>query len=125
MWTRLALVIALGAFALPVNADPPMTKLQIEVTNHKDKPVDRASVIVKFVESERSIKTIGKKKVRQWETRTNQDGIADFPSLPQGTVLLMVIAEHYQTFGKDFEINEEEKTIQVKLFPPQQQYSAH
>ena len=125
MWTRLALVIALGVFAIPSNAASPMTKLQVEVTNHEDNPVDRASVILRFVETERSIKTLGKKKVRQWETRTNQDGIAKFPSFPQGEVRLLVIAERYQTFGEDLEINEEEKTIQVKLNPPQQQYSAH
>ena len=124
MWSRLAIVVTVVAFAFPALADPPMTTLQIEVANHKDKPVDRASVIVKFVEG-RSIKKLGKKTVRQWELKTNQSGVAKVPPLPQGKILVMVIAERYQTFAENYEIEEEEKTIQIKLNPPQPQYSAH
>ena len=116
--------MATVAFAFPLYADRPMTKLLVEVTNHKGKPVERASVIVKFAEG-RSVKKLGKKTVRQWEVRTNQDGVAKFPSFPQGKVLVMVAAERYQSFGERFVIEEEEKTIQVKLNPPQPQYSAH
>jgi hypothetical protein len=36
-----------------------------------------------------------------------------------------VIASGYQTFGKDFEVREAEKTLDVNLNPPQPQYSAH
>jgi hypothetical protein len=38
---------------------------------------------------------------------------------------VQVIAKGYQTFGNTFEVEEEEKTIEVKLNPPQPQYSAH
>ena len=100
-----------------------MTKLRVEVTNHKGTPLERASVIVKFDEG-RSVKKFGKKVIRSYEMRTNQEGVATFPTLPQGKVLLMVIADHYQTYGKEYEVNEEEKTLQVQLLPPQQQYSA-
>ena len=34
-------------------------------------------------------------------------------------------AKGYQTFGKVFQIDEDEKTIEITLNPPQQQYSAH
>jgi hypothetical protein len=36
-----------------------------------------------------------------------------------------VIAKGFQTFGEIFEVDEEEKTIEVKLNPPQAQYSSH
>jgi hypothetical protein len=36
-----------------------------------------------------------------------------------------VNAHGYQTFGQIFDIDEEEKTIEVKLNPPQQQFSSH
>ena len=101
-----------------------MTKLRIEVKSLKDKPVERAAVVVRFVEG-RSIAKLGKKIVKNWEVRTNQEGVATVPSMPQGKIRIQVIAKGYQTFGQTFDVNEEEKTIEVKLNPPQPQYSAH
>jgi hypothetical protein len=51
--------------------------------------------------------------------------VARIPSIPQGKVRIQVIAKGYQTFGQVFDVNEEEKTIEVKLNPPQPQFSAH
>lgn len=118
------LSVILLALASPVRADPPMTKLRIEVKNIYDKPVQRASVVVRFVEG-RSIAKFGRKIITHWELRTNQEGIANIPTIPQGKIRVQVIAKGYQTFGKVFEVNEEEKTLEVKLNPPQTQYSVH
>jgi hypothetical protein len=104
--------------------DDELTRLTIEVKNIYDKPIERASVIVRFVEG-RSIKKFGKKIRTEWQLRTNQDGIAKIPPIPQGDVLVQVIAKGYQTFGQKFRIEEEERTIEVKLNPPQPQFSAH
>jgi hypothetical protein len=105
-------------------ADDPMTKLKVEVRTLGDKPVDRAAVIVKFVEG-RSVVKLGKKVMTHWEVRTNQDGVAKVPALPEGKVRIQVNAKNYQTFGDVFDVSGEEKTIVIKLNPPQQQYSAH
>ncbi len=121
VWAILALLMACS---LPVLADPPMTKLRIEVKSLGGTPVDRASIVVRFVEG-RSVVKFGKKIRTSWETRTNMEGVAKIPSLPQGKILIQVIAKGYQTFGKDFEIDEEEKTIEIRLNPPQPQYSVH
>lgn len=120
---RLALLIALAALTLPAHADD-MTKLHITVTNLEGKPVNRASVIVKFVEG-RSIAKLGKKIRTSWELRTNQEGVAKIPTIPKGKVLIQVIAKNYQTFGDYFTVEQDEKTINIKLKPPQPQYSAH
>lgn len=101
-----------------------MTRLRIEVRNYNNKPVERASVVVRFVEG-RSPAKLGKKVITQWELRTNQEGIVRVPPIPQGKVLVQVIAKGYQTFGQTFEVAEEEKTLEIKLNPPQPQYSAH
>ncbi len=124
MWTRLTILAILLAITSPLWADPPMTKLRIEVRNPADKPVDRAGVIVRFVEG-RSIAKFGKKIRTHWELRTNQEGVATIPPIPQGKILIQVIAKGYQTFGEYFEVNEEEKTVPVNLKSPQPQYSAH
>ena len=123
MLTRRTLFL-LPATAWLLCADDNMTKLSIEVKNADGKPVDRASVVVRFVEG-RSLRKLGKKVTTHWELRTNQQGIASIPPIPQGKILVQVIAKGYQTFGKTFEVDEEEKTLEVKLNPPQPQYSAH
>lgn len=101
-----------------------MTKLTIEVTNDDGKPVDRASVIVRFVKGHSLVK-LGKHVNTQWEMKTNQEGRVTIPPIPQGTILVQVIAKNYQTFGDNFDVDEPEKTIPIKLNPPQKQYSAH
>lgn len=116
-------ILISGLLALPVLAAD-MTKIQVKVTSESGKPVDRAGVIVKFVEG-RSVVKLGKKVMTRWETRTNQEGIAKIPAIPQGKILVQVIAHGFQTYGDTVEVNEEEKTIEIKLKPPQAQYSAH
>ena len=109
---------------LEVKLTSGMTKLFVHVTTPGGKPIDHADVVVKFV-SGRSIIQLGRKITTSWEMRTNQEGIAKVPELPQGTILVQVIATGYQTFGQTFEVNQIEKTIDVKLNSPQEQYSAH
>lgn len=115
----------LALFAAPVLAGDAMTKLTVEVHNHYDKPVDRASVVVRFVEG-RSVKKFGKKIYKNWELKTNQEGIARVPlELPQGKIRVQVIAKGYQTYGEVFDVEEEEKTVVIKLNPPQPQHTEH
>ena len=120
-WVILAL---LAAFSFPLLADSDSTTLRIEVKTLGGKPVERASVIVRFEEG-RSVAKFGKKVRTSWETRTNMEGVAKIPPLPQGKLRIQVIAKGYQTFGQDYEITDEEKTIEIRLNPPQPQYSVH
>jgi len=127
MLSRLAFLLALAVVFLPLAAeedDDGTTRLRIEVKNLYDKPVERASVIVKFVEG-RSVVKFGKKIRTRWELRSNNEGVARIPPIPQGKILVQVIAKGYQTFGETYDVDETEKTIEVKLNPPQPQYSAH
>ena len=124
MLLRFAVALGILVSAPACFADSPMTKLKIDVRTLSDKPVDRASVIVQFVEG-RSIIKLGKKIHTRWEVRSNQEGIAKIPAIPQGKIRVQVIAKGFQTFGKVFDVDEEEKTLQIKLNPPQPQYSAH
>jgi nitrogen fixation protein FixH len=109
---------------IEVKLNSAMTKINVQVTTLGGKPIDHADVVVKFVKG-RSIIELGRKLHTSWEMRTNQEGIAKVPEIPQGTILIQVIATGYQTFGQTFEVNELEKTIEVKLNSPQEQYSAH
>ena len=105
-----------------------MTKLVVQVKTQAGRPVDRAEVVVKFIEARTVYNTVAKlgRNVRtSYDLRTNQDGEAKIPTIPQGKIQVMVNAKGYQTFGEVIEVNEEQKTVEVKLNPPQPQYSAH
>ncbi|MGH9646503.1 MAG: hypothetical protein ACRD4E_06775 [Bryobacteraceae bacterium] len=122
--TRLAFLLALASLALPLSAKTPMTTITISVKDIKGKPVDRAAVIIQFSKG-RSIAKFGKNEATSWELRTNQEGLIHLPSIRQGHVEIQVISKGYQTYGNKYDINQEEKTIDITLNPPQQQYSAH
>jgi hypothetical protein len=118
---RLMVVLALSLLPL---AGADLTKLQILVKNEAGNPIDRASVIVKFVQG-RSLTKFGAKIRTAWELKTTQEGVAKIPAIPQGKILIQVTAQNYQTFGQTFDVAEEERTIEVTLKPPQKQFSAH
>ena len=113
------LLWAFGAFAAA-----PMTKLGIVVKTESGRPIDHASVVVRFVKGHSVVK-FGKAVRLTYELRTNQDGEAKVPEIPQGEIRIQVIAKGYQTFGQIFDVTEEEKTVDIKLNLPQQQYSSH
>jgi hypothetical protein len=103
-----------------------MTKLVITVKTQGGHPVDRAEVIIRWNASEKHPAARYGRAVRTtYEMRTNQEGEVNVPSIPQGNILIQVNAKGYQTFGKVFTVEEEEKNIDIALNPPQQQYSAH
>jgi hypothetical protein len=102
----------------------PMTKINIVLKNQAGKPVDHASVVVRFVQGHSVVK-LGKAIRTTFELRSNQEGEARIPSIPQGKILVQIIAKGYQTFGQTYDITEDEKTLDITLNPPQQQYTAH
>ena len=117
----LILTLALP-LSFPASADD-MTKLKIVVTTRSGRPIDRADVIVRF--GGRSIAKLGKMVRTTWEMRSSQEGVAEIPDMPKGQIRIQVIAKGYQTFGDTFEVKEDERTIEIKLNPPQKQYSTH
>ncbi len=124
MRTVIMVLVALALLSLRAQAAPPMTALRVEVTNLDGKPIERASVIVRFLNA-RALGKFAKKVPTSWETRTNLEGVVRIPQVPQGKILVQVIAKGYQTFAQQYSVAEVERTIEIKLNPPQPQYSAH
>ena len=120
MLRRVVLLSLAAAMLLPAGDT---TRLNIVVTNTDNKPVSNASVVVKFVQGRSKIKFTKIRK--EWEMRTGEGGTVKLPSIPQGKILIQIIAKNYQTFGQTYDVDEDEKTIEIKLNPPQKQYSAH
>ena len=118
-----ALVPALLLVAATAHAAD-MTRLTIVAKTQSGKPIDRASVVIRFIEG-RSIVKLGKSIKTTYEMRTNQEGSVTMPEIPQGKIRIQIIAKGYQTYGDVVEVYEPSKTVEIKLNPPQQQYSSH
>jgi hypothetical protein len=121
---RTALVTALLLFCGSLDAAMAKTKLSVLVLSPAGKPLDRASVIIRFVSGRDKMKLYSKVRT-QWETKTNQEGMVRIPEIPQGKIQIQVIASGYQTYGNVFEVEHDEKTLEIKMNVPQAQYSAH
>ena len=119
-----ALVLcALTAVTLWAEAD---TKITVVVKTLSGRPLDRAEVILRWKANAKHPRNSFSKNLRtQFESRTDQDGSVSFPGVPQGNIQIQVNAHGFQTFGRIFDVDEEEKTVEVKLNPPQQQYTSH
>jgi uncharacterized GH25 family protein len=122
MNVRLFVITLLASLLL--SAAAPQTAVSVTVKDQFDKPIDNAAVILDFLGSHQIAK-LGRRKQTHWEVHTNQQGLAHFPPVPQGTIQLQVVAKNHQTFGKKFDIDTDQKTIAVKLKPPQEQYTAN
>ena len=94
--------------------DPPLAKLKIHVTDSKDKPVDNASVYIRFNESGGLFR---KDKLSEMNFKTNQDGSVKVPDVPQGKILIQVVAKGLHTYGKWYEVDTDEESVEIKLEP--------
>lgn len=120
----LLFALCLPALA-PLRADNDLTRLEIRVVDDRGKPVERANVRVVFKQGRRKLTLALTKIQHSWEMKTSEQGVARIPPIPKGDILIQVTAPYYQTFGKTFQIEEDERVVEVKLNPPQPQYSVH
>ena len=80
--------------------------VRIELTGgDTKKPIEDASVYVKFNKIEFNLKT-------------NQNGIARSPQVPKGRILIQIVAPGWKTFGQYYDITEDEQTIQINIERP-------
>jgi hypothetical protein len=87
-------------------------RLRIRVTNSQDKPVGNASVYVRFNQPGGFLH---KDKLAELSFKTNEDGSVKVPAVPQGKILIQVIAKGLHTFGKWYDIEKDQDTIEIKL----------
>lgn len=128
---RVALLFALplllwSAALFAAGTPPPMTRIMVLVKTQGGHAIVGAGVKVHWSANKKHPAVrFGKAINTTFELRTNQEGEAKIPAIPQGNILIQVMAKGYQTFGQTFDIDEEDKTVEVTLNPPQQQYTAH
>ena len=101
------------------SSDTPTTKLHIVVTDAHDKPVANASVYVRYNTSGGFMRH---DKLAELNFKTSQEGTVKVPEIPQGKIMIQVIATGWHTFGKWYDIEKDEESVAIKLDPPPHWY---
>jgi hypothetical protein len=97
----------------------PSTRVTIEVTGgDKDRPIENASVYLKYVEEHK----IAKNKQFELNVKTNREGIAHIPDAPLGRVEIQIVADGWKTFGRWYDITGTKEPIKIHLDRPPKWY---
>src|SRR6266403_549608 len=91
----------------------------VVLRDYNGKPVKNASVIM------HPVKKNGKQSNSGLQLKTNTDGKTSFDGVPFGPLRVQVLAQGFQTFGEDYDVNKADMEITIKLKRPQGQYSVY
>ena len=91
----------------------------VVLRDYNGKPVKNASVIM------HPVRKNGKQKNSGLQLKTNTEGKTSFDGVPYGPLRVQVLAQGFQTFGEDYDVNKPEMEITIKLKRPQGQYSVY
>lgn len=124
------LFLALGfAVALPTShaqnrgrkykAPPPTSHIEVEVLRgYNGKPISNAAVVFHS--------TKDGKDEGNLEVKTNEEGKAIIDVIPTGSdVEVQVIADGFATFAGEYQVNETDRAIQIKMVRPRAQVSTY
>ena len=119
--TLLGLLIA-PLFLVSVAAfsqdDTAMLNFQV-LRDYNGKPIRNASVVMHPVQKN------GKQSKGGLQIKTDAEGKASFDGAPYGKLRVQVLAQGFQTFGADYDIDKPTLEITVKMKRPVGQYSIY
>jgi hypothetical protein len=119
IWVLLAVVLSVG-YLTAQNDEGPLASLRfLVVRDSNGKPVKNAAVVLHPVNRK------GKQERRGMELKTDPEGRTGFDGIPYGSLRVQVLAQGFQTFGEDYDINKPDMEIRIKLKRPAGQYSIY
>jgi len=83
------------------------------------KPVKNAEVVLHPVDER------GRQKQEGLELKTHEDGKASTTGIAYGKLRVQVIAHGFRTFGADYDVNQPDLEITIKLEKPTEQFSIY
>ena len=98
---------------------PDLLTIHIEVTGgEKNKPIENASVYVRYNEPHK----FKSDKLVELDVKTSTAGKVRVPQVPKGKILIQVVAEGWKTFGRWFDLTDDEQVFKIHLDKPHQWY---
>ncbi|HEX9110921.1 MAG TPA: carboxypeptidase-like regulatory domain-containing protein [Terriglobales bacterium] len=115
----LAVVLSVGYLSAQDDEGPIASLRFLVVRDSNGKPVKNAAVVLHPVNRK------GKQARGGMELKTDPDGRTGFDGIPYGPLRVQVLAQGFQTFGEDYDINKPDMEIRIKLKRPAGQYSIY
>jgi hypothetical protein len=88
------------------------------VRESNGKPVKNAEIVLHPVIE-------GKQKDEGLELKSHEDGTAESAGIPYGKMRIQVIAQGFRTYGQDYDIDQPNMEITIKLQKPTEQFSIY
>jgi len=121
--SALVIVLAVGIVGVAWAQDDdegPLSDLRfVVVRDYNGKPVRNAAVVLHPVGKK------GKQSRGGLELKTDGEGHTSIDGIPYGPLRVQVLAQGFQTFGEDYQIDKPVLEITVKLKRPGGQYSVY
>ena len=121
--SALVIVLAVGIVGVAWAQDDdegPLSDLRfVVVRDYNGKPVRNAAVVLHPVGKK------GKQSKGGLELKTDGEGHTSIDGIPYGPLRVQVLAQGFQTFGEDYQIDKPVLEITVKLKRPGGQYSVY
>jgi hypothetical protein len=116
---QLAAVFAGALLAAAFVAAEAEVRVEVQVTAEATgAPVEGAAIYLKFKEE----RFLRKDKKMEWRVKTNKEGKAVFPPIPEGVVLVQVVAKGWKTYGEYHTLEGPKQLLEIKLKPPKKWY---
>jgi len=115
------LAVAMGLFSCALCAqDDDLASLKFVVLkDYNGKGIRNASVVLHPVEKN------GKQSRGGLQVKTDAEGKANYDGVPYGKLRIQVLAQGFQTFGEDYDVNQPNMEITIKMKRPGEQYSIY
>lgn len=91
----------------------------VVIKDFNEKPVRNASVILHPVNKD------GTQAKGGFQLKTDNDGKTETDGIPYGPLRIQVLMQGFQTFGDDYQINQPDTVITIRLKRPTEQFSAY
>ena len=114
------MMVGLAGVVVAQDEEGPQASLKfLVIRDTSGKPVRNAAVVLHPVNHK------GKQERGGMELKTDPQGKTGFDGIPYGPLRVQVLAQGFQTFGEDYDINKPDMEITIKLKRPAGQYSVY
>ena len=114
----IVLAITLPGFAKKKH-EPLATVNFVVLRDENGKPIRNAAVVMHPVNDD------GKQERGGIELKTDPEGKANYDGVPYGKMRIQVLAPGFQTYGDDYNVNQPNLDITIKMKRPAGQYSIY
>lgn len=120
LWRKFVVLVVVLTATVAMAGKKASASLEFTVIrDNNGKPVRNAEIVLHPVDKD------GRQRDEGLELKTHEDGKCSINGIPYGKMRIQVIAPGFKTYGEDYDINQPNHDITIKLQKPAEQYSIY